>query len=141
MTEKIEVALTFADFTDKNKSAIELKQPKAETYQKLLTVKAVEDQTKDFGFSDAWKKELADKINEFQPIATKELQDASEAINKYLFTLVKAVFVYHHSVIEMPKDEYIKDYANTIRALIAAGGGQLDSEFVFNATKILFINK
>ena len=36
MTEKIEVALTFVDFANKNRSAIELKQPKAETYQKLL---------------------------------------------------------------------------------------------------------
>lgn len=141
MTEKIEVALTFADFADKNKSAIELKQPKAETYQKLLTVKAVEDQTKDFGFSDSWKKELTDKINEYKSIAEQELKNASENINQYLFTLVKAIFVYHHAVIEMPKDEYIKDCANTIRALIAAGGGQLDAEFVFNATKILFIDK
>ena len=105
MTEKIEVSLTFADFAQKNKSVIELKQPKADSYQKLLTCKAVEDQTKDFGFSDSWKKELTDKINSLQPIAEQELKNASENINQYLFTLVKAIFEYHRPVIELPKDE------------------------------------
>ena len=140
MTEKIEVQLTFADFAQKNKSAIELKQPKADSYQKLLTCKAVEDQTKDFGFSDNWKKELTDKINSLQPIAEQELKDASENINQYLFTLVKAIFEYHHPVMELPTDEYIKKCSQTIRGLIAAGGGQLESEVVFNIVKVLYVN-
>ena len=33
----------------------------------------------------------------------------------------------------------IKDLANTIRSLIAAGGGQLEPEFVFNAVKVLYV--
>lgn len=141
MTEKIEVALTFEDFASKNKSLLQMKQSKAENYQKLLTAKAVKEQTGELGFSDTWKKELDSKIDELQPKATEELKEASENVNKYLQSLVEAIFVYHQTVIETPKDEYIKDCANTIRALIAAGGGQLDAEFVFNATKILFINK
>lgn len=140
MTEKIEVALTFADFADKNKSAIELKQPKAETYQKLLTCKAVEDQTKECGFSDSWKKELSDKIESLKPIAEQELKDASENINQYLFQLTKAVFVYHKPVIETPKDDYIKECSKKIRGLIAAGGGQLEPETIFNMIKVLYIN-
>lgn len=140
MTEKIEVQLTFADFAQKNKSVIELKQPKADSYQKLLTCKAVEDQTKDFGFSDNWKKELTDKINSLQPIAEQELKDASENINQYLFTLVKAIFEYHHPVMELPTDEYIKKCSQTIRGLIAAGGGQLEPEVVFNMVKVLYVN-
>ena len=140
MTEKIEVQLTFADFAEKNKSAIELKQPKADSYQKLLTCKAVEDQTKDFGFSDNWKKELTDKINSLQPIAEQELKDASENINQYLFTLVKAIFEYHHPVMELPKDEYIKKCSQTVRGLIAAGGGQLEPEVIFNIVKVLYVN-
>lgn len=140
MTEKIEVQLTFADFAQKNKSVIELKNPKAESYQQLLTCKAVEDQTKDFGFSNNWKKELTDKINSLQPIAEQELKDASENINQYLFTLVKAIFEYHHPVMELPKDEYIKKCSQTIRGLIAAGGGQLEPEVVFNMVKVLYVN-
>lgn len=140
MTEKIEVQLTFADFAQKNKSVIELKNPKAESYQQLLTCKAVEDQTKTFGFSDNWKKELTDKINSLQPIAEQELKDASENINQYLFTLVKAIFEYHRPVIELPKDEYIKDCSKKIRGLVAAGGGQLEPESIFNMVKVLYIN-
>ena len=140
MTDKIEVSLTFADFAQKNKSAIELKNPKAENYQKLLTCKAVEDQTKDFGFSEVWKKELTDKINSLQPVAEQELKDASENINQYLFTLVKAIFEYHHPVMEMPNDEYIKKCSQTVRGLIAAGTGQLEPENIFNVVKVLYIN-
>lgn len=140
MTEKIEVSLTFADFIKNNKSVIELKQPKADNYQKLLTCKAVEDQTKDFGFSDTWKKELTDKINYLQPIAEDELKTASEKINEYLFNLVKAVFVFHHPVMEVPTDDCIKKYSQTIRGLISAGTGQLEPETIFNMIKVLYIN-
>lgn len=138
--KKIEVQLTFEDFAKKYKDVIELKQLKAETYQKLLTVKAVEDQTKELGFSDAWKKELTDKINKFEPIATQELKDASENINKYLFNLVKAVFEYHKVVIEMPSDEALKNMSKKVRGLVAAGGGQLQPDFIFNAVKVLYID-
>lgn len=139
MTEKIEVSLTFADFAKNNKSVLELKQLDASNYKQLLTAKAVEDQIKDIGFSEAWKKELADKITELKPLAEKELKDASENVNKYLFNLVKEIIAYHRAVIEMPKDEKIKELATTIRSLIAAGGGQLEPEFVFNAVKVLYV--
>lgn len=139
MTEKIEVSLTFNDFAKDHKSAIELKQLDAKNYKALLTAKAVEDQTKDIGFSDAWKKELADKIAELKPLAEEELKSASENINTYLFNLVKEIIAYHRAVIEMPKDDKIKELANTIRSLIAAGGGQLEPEFVFNSVKVLYI--
>lgn len=141
MTEKIEVSLTFADFIKNNKSVLELKQLDANNYKQLLTAKAIEDQTKEFGFSDVWKKELADKIAELQPKAEVELKDASENVNKYLYNLVKAIVEFHRPVIEMPKDAKIKELATTIRSLIAAGGGQLEPEFVFNAVKVLFVNK
>ena len=98
------------------------------------------DQIKELGFSDAWKKELTDKINEFEPIATKELKDASENINKYLFNLVKAVFEYHKVVIEMPSDEALKNMSKKVRGLVAAGGGQLQPDFIFNAVKVLYID-
>lgn len=140
MTEKIEVKLTFKDFAEKHKSILELKQSKADNYQKLLTVKAVEDQTKDIGFSDSWKKELTDKINEYKPIAEQELKNASENINQYLFTLVKAIFVYHRVVTEVVSDDIIKKIIKNMRALIAAGG-QLEPEYIFNVVKILYINK
>ena len=140
MTEQIEVSLTFNDFAKNHKSAIELKQLDAKNYKALLTAKAVEDQTKDIGFSDAWKKELTDKINEFQPIATKELKDASENIDKYLFNLVKAVFEYHKVVMEMPSEDTIKIVAKKVRGLVAAGGGQLQPDFIFNAVKVLYID-
>lgn len=139
MTEQIEVSLTFNDFAKNHKSAIELKQLDAKNYKALLTAKAVEDQTKDIGFSDAWKKELADKIAKLKPLAEEELKSASENINTYLFNLVKEVIAYHRAVIEMPKDEKIKELANTIRSIIAAGGGQLEAEFVFNLVKVLYI--
>lgn len=139
MTEKIEVSLTFNDFAKNHKSAIELKQLDAKNYKALLTAKAVEDQTKDIGFSDAWKKELADKIAELKPLAEEELKSASENINTYLFNLVKEVIAYHRAVVEMPNDEKIKELANTIRSIIAAGGGQLEPEFVFNLVKVLYI--
>lgn len=139
MTEQIEVSLTFNDFAKNHKSAIELKQLDAKNYKALLTAKAVEDQTKDIGFSDAWKKELADKIAELKPLAEEELKSASENINTYLFNLVKEVIAYHRAIVEMPKDEKIKELANTIRSIIAAGGGQLEPEFVFNLVKVLYI--
>lgn len=140
MTEKIEVSLTFTDFAEKNKSVLSLKQAKAENYQKLLTCKAVEDQTKDYGFSDNWKNELTAKIDELKKVAEQELKDASENINQYLFNLIKAIFEYHRPVMELPKDEYIKDYALKVRGLIAAGGGQLEPETIFNIVKVLYIN-
>ena len=140
MTEKIEVSLTFADFAKNNKSAIELKNTKAESYQQLLTCKAVEDQTKDFGFSESWKKELSTKIDSLKTAAEQELKDASENINKYLFNLVKAIFEYHHPVMETPKDEYIKECSKKIRGLVAAGGGQLEPEVIFNMVKVLYIS-
>lgn len=139
MTEKIEVSLTFNDFAKNHKSAIELKQLDAKNYKALLTAKAVEDQTKDIGFSDAWKKELADKIAELKPLAEEELKSASENINTYLFNLVKEVIAYHRAVVEMPNDEKIKELSNTIRSIIAVGGGQLEPEFVFNLVKVLYI--
>lgn len=140
MTEKIEIKLTFADFAEKNKSVITLKQSKAENYQKLLTCKAVEDQTKNYGFSDAWKNELTNKINELKTVAEQELKDASENINTYLFNFVKAVYEYHRAIIELPNDDYIKKCAQTIRGLIAAGSGQLEPETIFNMIKVLYIN-
>ena len=140
MTEKIEVKLTFKDFAEKHKSILELKQSKADNYQKLLTVKAVEDQTKDIGFSDAWKKELSDKANELQPKAEKELKEASKNIDDYLFTLIKAIFEYHRAVMEVVSDATIMKIVKNMRALIAAGG-QLEPEYIFNVVKILYINK
>ena len=140
MTEKIEIELTFNDFANKNKSVLELKQSRAINYQNLLTAKAVQEQTKDIGFSDDWKRELSNKIDELQPKAEEELKEASENINKYLFQYTKAVFEYHKPVIETPKDEYIKEYSKKIRGLIAAGSGQLDPETIFNMVKVLYIN-
>lgn len=140
MTEKIEIELNFNDFAKKNSNIIELKQQKAINYQKLLTCKAVEDQTKDYDFSDSWREELSDKIERLKPIAEQELKDASENINKYLFQYTKAVFEYHKPVIETPKDEYIKEYSKKIRGLIAAGSGQLEPETIFNMVKVLYIN-
>lgn len=140
MTEKIEIELNFNDFAKKNSDIIELKQQKAINYQKLLTCKAVEDQTKDCDFSDSWRGELSDKIERLKPIAEQELKDASENINKYLFSFVKAVFEFHRAVIEMPKDDRIKEYSKKIRGLIAAGSGQLESETIFNMVKVLYIN-
>lgn len=141
MTEKIEISLNFNDFVKDHKDLIELKQQKAINYQNLLTVKAVQEQTKEIGFSDNWKKELSDKIADLQPKAEEELKIASENINKYLRTLVSAIFDYHKAIIQKPNDEDIAKYAKTIRGLIAAGSGQLEPEFVFNAVKVLYINK
>lgn len=138
MTEKIEVKLTFADFAEKNKSVLELKQSKAENYQKLLTIKAVQDQTKDYGFSESWNKELSDKTVELQSKAEEELKQASDNVDSYLFNLIKAVFEYHRPVQEVPTDDKIKEITKEIRSLIAAGG-QLDPEYIFNVTKILHI--
>ena len=140
MTEKIEIKLTFDDFAKNNKDIIELKQQKAVNYQKLLTCKAVEDQTKDCGFSEAWKKELTEKMESLKTSAEQELKEASENINKYLFHFVKAVFEYHRAVVEVPNDDYIKNCAKTIRGLIASGSGQLESETIFNMVKVLYIN-
>ena len=138
MTEKIEVKLTFTDFAEKNKSVLELKQSKAENYQKLLTIKAVIDQTKECGFSEAWNKELDSKAEELKSKAEEELKQASDNVDSYLFNLIKAVFEYHRPVQEVPTDDKIKEIAKEIRSLIAAGG-QLDAEYVFNVTKILHI--
>jgi len=138
MTEKIEVKLTFADFAEKNKSVLELKQSKAENYQKLLTIKAVIDQTKECGFSEAWNKELDSKAKELQSKAEEELKQASDNVDSYLFNLIKAVFEYHRPVQEVPSDDKIKLNAKEIRSLIAVGG-QLDPEYIFNVTKILYI--
>lgn len=138
MTEKIEVAFTFKDFAEKNKSVLELKQSKADSYQKLLTVKAVIDQTKDYGFSDVWNKELNDKALELQPKAEEELKQASDNINSYLFNLIKAIFEYHRAVKEVVSDNEITEIVKTMRSLIA-NGGQLEPEYVFNVVKILYI--
>lgn len=140
MTEKIEVQLTFKDFAEKHKSILELKQSKADNYQKLLTIKAVEDQTKDIGFSDSWKKELADKTNELQPKAEEELKEASKNIDHYLFTLIKATFEYHRVVTEIVSDDTITKIVKNMRTLIAAGG-QLEPEYIFNVVKTLYIEK
>lgn len=140
MTEKIEVSLTFKDFSEKNKSILELKQSKAASYQNLLTCKAVEDQTKNIGFSDAWKKELTDKASDLQPKAEEELKEASKNIDDYLFTLIKAIFEYHRAVTEVVSDDIITKIVKNMRALIAAGG-QLEPEYIFNVVKILYINK
>ena len=137
---KIEVSLTFEDFAEKNKSVLDLKQLEAFNYKNLLTVKAVKDQTKEIGFSDSWNKELDEKINELQPKAEQELKEASENINKYIFNLVKAVFEYHKVVMEMPSEDTIKIVAKKVRGLVAAGGGHLQSDFIFNAVKVLYID-
>lgn len=137
---KIEVSLTFEDFAEKNKSVLDLKQLEASNYKNLLTVKAVKDQTKEIGFSDSWNKELDEKINELQPKAEQELKEASENINKYIFNLVKAIFEYHHVIIEMPSDEALKNMSKKVRGLVAAGGGQLQPDFIFNAVKVLYID-
>ena len=137
---KIEVSLTFEDFAEKNKSVLDLKQLEAFNYKNLLTVKAVKDQTKEIGFSDSWNKELDEKINELQPKAEQELKEASENINKYIFNLVKAVFEYHRAVIEMPSDEALKNMSKKVRGLVAAGGGQLQPDFIFNAVKVQYID-
>lgn len=139
MTEKIEVSLTFKDFAEKNKSVLELKQSKADNYQKLLTVKAVLDQTKDYGFSEAWNKELNDKVAELQSKAEEELKQASQNVDNYLFNLIKAILEYHRPVVEVASDNTIKEITKTIRALIAAGG-QLEPEYIFNVVKILYIH-
>lgn len=138
MTEKIEVSLTFKDFAEKNKSVLELKQSKADSYQKLLTVKAVIDQTKDYGFSQAWNKELNDKALELQPKAEEELKQASQNVDDYLFNLIKAIFEYHRAVVEVASDNTITEIVKTMRSLIAAGG-QLEPEYIFNIVKILYI--
>lgn len=137
---KIEVSLTFEDFAEKNKSVLDLKQLEASNYKNLLTVKAVKDQTKEIGFSNSWNKELDEKINELQPKAEQELKEASENINKYIFNLVKAVFEYHRVIIEMPSDEALKNMSKKVRGLVAAGGGQLQPDFIFNAVKVLYID-
>ena len=138
MTEKIEVSLTFKDFAEKNKSVLELKQSKADNYQKLLTVKAVIDQTKDYGFSEAWNKELNDKALELQPKAEEELKQASQNVDNYLFNLIKAILEYHRPVVEVASDNAITEIVKTMRSLIAAGG-QLEPEYIFNIVKILYI--
>lgn len=139
MTEKIEVSLTFKDFAEKNKSVLELKQSKADNYQKLLTVKAILDQTKDYGFSEAWNKELNDKATELQSKAEEELKQASQNVDNYLFNLIKAILEYHRPVVEVASDNAIKEITKTIRSLIAAGG-QLEPEYIFNVVKILYIH-
>lgn len=139
MTGKIEVSLTFKDFAEKNKSVLELKQSKADNYQKLLTVKAVLDQTKDYGFSEAWNKELNDKVTELQFKAEEELKQASQNVDNYLFNLIKAILEYHRPVVEVASDNAIKEITKTIRSLIAAGG-QLEPEYIFNVVKILYIH-
>ena len=141
MTEKIEVALTFKDFAEKNKSIIQLKQLDAKSYKDLLTVKAVKDQTQEMNFSENWNKELDSKIEELQPKAEKELKEASDNINKYLETLVESIFDFHKAVSPIPTKKEILEISKKIRGLIAAGGGQLDAEFVFNAVKVLYITK
>lgn len=140
MTEKIEVSLTFKDFADKHKSILELKQSKADCYQKLLTVKAVEEQTKDIGFSEIWKKELKDKIDNLTPLAQEELKAASKNVDNYLFTLVKAIFEFHKAINKVPVDSDIKVICKKVRMMIAAGG-QLEPEYIFNIVKILYIEK
>lgn len=140
MTEKIEVSLTFKDFSEKNKSILELKQSKAASYQNLLTCKAVEDQTKNIGFSETWKKELKDKIDNLTPLAQEELKVASENVDNYLFTLIKAIFEFHKVVNKLPVDSDIKAICKKIRMMIAAGG-QLEPEYIFNIIKILYIEK
>ena len=139
MTEKIEVSLTFKDFAEKNKSVLELKQSKAENYQKLITVKAVLDQTKDYGFSESWNKELNNKAAELQSKAEEELKQASQNVDNYLFNLIKAILEYHRPVVEVASDNTIKEITKTIRSLIAAGG-QLEPEYIFNVVKILYIH-
>lgn len=142
MTEKIEVSLTFADFSKKYESVIKLDQPKAENYQKLLLVKAIEDQTKELNFSENWKLELKKTIETLQPLADEELKKASENIDNYLFKLVEAIYDYHRPVItrEFPDDSVIKDLSKRVRGIVAAGGGQLDAETIFNVVKVVWIN-
>ena len=83
MTEKIEVSLTFNDFAKDHKSAIELKQLDAKNYKALLTAKAVEDQTKDIGFSDTWKKIISNTPQtEKKPETNRVLSAASLAESK-----------------------------------------------------------
>lgn len=141
MTEKmkIELKFEFKDFAQKYKNVLELKQMDAVNYRNLLTCKAIEEQTKDIKFSDNWLKELSAKCEELKPLAEEELKKASENVDKYLEKLIESIFEFHASVYLKNEDRDIKQCAKTIRDIVAAGGGQLQADFIFNVVKVLYL--
>lgn len=137
---KIEVKFTFEDFVKNYKKSVEFKQLDAKSYKDLITLKAIQEQTKELGFSDSWKKEIEDKCVALKESAEKELKEASDNIDKFLFNLVKNIYVYHKSICEMPSDDVIKQQTKKIREVVTIIG-TMDSQTVFDLTKTMFINK
>lgn len=137
---KIEVKFTFEDFVKNYKKSVEFKQLDAKSYKDLITLKAIQEQTKELGFSNSWKKEIEDKCVILKESAEKELKEASDNIDKFLFNLVKDIYVYHKSICEMPSDDVIKQQAKKIREVVTIIGA-MDSQTVFDLTKTMFINK
>lgn len=137
---KIEVKFTFEDFVKNYKKSVEFKQLDAKSYKDLITLKAIQEQTKELGFSNSWKKEIEDKCVVLKESAEKELKKASDNIDKFLFNLVKDIYVYHKSICEMPSDDVIKQQAKKIREVVTIIG-TMDSQTVFDLTKTMFINK
>ena len=137
---KIEVKFTFEDFVKNYKKSVEFKQLDAKSYKDLITLKAIQEQIKELGFSDSWKKEIEDKCVILKESAEKELKEASDNIDKFLFNLVKDIYAYHKSICETPSDDIIKQQAKKIREIVTIIG-TMDSQTVFDLTKTMFINK
>lgn len=136
---KVEVVLTYEEFKKKYPKVVEFKQLDAVNYRKLITLKTFQEQVKDFGFSDSWNKELSDKFEETKPLAEQELKKASENIDTYIEELVKTTFEFHKPVIETPSEDELHNYAVQVRKVVSLGTS-LDSEYIFNLIKVLFID-
>jgi hypothetical protein len=137
---KIEVKLTFEDFVKQYKNSVEFKQLDAKSYKDLITLKAIQEQTKELNFSNSWKKEIEDKCIVLKESAEKELKEASNNIDKFLFNLVKDIYNYHKAVCTIPSDEIIKEQVKKIREIVTIIG-TMDSQTIFDLTKTLYINK
>lgn len=134
---KIEVNLSFEEFKKKYENLITFKQIDAVNYKNLVTLKAIQEQAAELNFSDAWKKEIEDKFKSLEEIAKEEVKQAGAKVGEYIKKLIEATFEFHKPVCSIIyNDEVFKK----VKELVTFTG-QLEAEFIFNVTKILYINK
>lgn len=136
---KADTSLTYAEFSKKYPELLTFKQIDAKMYRELVALKAVQEQTKDYNFSESWTKEIETKIEEITPLVKDELKQASDNIDNYILKLMRAVFEFFSSIKEMPSEDDLKKYEVKMRQIITVGV-TMDAEYIFNMTQILYIN-
>lgn len=132
-----ESKFTFEEFCKNiNKDILSLKQLDAVNYRKLLTLKAIKEQTKELNFTENWNKELDSKIEEVTPLAQQELKDASSNVDSFISTLIKSIYKFIDKNKILTKEQLESNTAK-VRALVAISGN-MDTEYIFNLVKVLY---